>query len=86
MLSLALFCTSLAYVIYFRILTKAGATNLLLVTFLIPIGAILLGALFLDEQLQVLHGIGLLLTGAGLGAIGARNGRIAQIGRQDGSH
>jgi len=50
-LSLALVCTAVAYVIYFRILASAGATNLLLVTFLIPVTAILLGALILDERL-----------------------------------
>ena len=41
---LALLSTALAYVLYFRILAAAGATNLLLVTFLIPVSAILLGA------------------------------------------
>ena len=41
---LALLSTALAYVLYFRILAAAGATNLLLVTFLIPVAAILLGA------------------------------------------
>ena len=42
---LALLSTALAYVLYFRILAAAGATNLLLVTFLIPVTSILLGAL-----------------------------------------
>ena len=41
--ALAVLSTALAYVIYFRILARAGATNLLLVTFLIPVSAILLG-------------------------------------------
>ncbi len=40
---LAILSTALAYVLYFRILAAAGATNLLLVTFLIPVTAILLG-------------------------------------------
>ena len=43
---LALLSTALAYVLYFRILAAAGATNLLLVTFLVPVTSILLGALF----------------------------------------
>ena len=51
-LALALFCTSLAYILYFRLLASAGATNSLLVTFLIPVTAILLGALFLGERLE----------------------------------
>jgi drug/metabolite transporter (DMT)-like permease len=53
--SLALLSTALAYVIYFRILAAAGATNLLLVTFLIPVSAILLGVLVLGESLEAKH-------------------------------
>ena len=37
--SAALFCTALGYALYFRILAAAGATNLLLVTLLMPVGA-----------------------------------------------
>ena len=50
-LALAALSTALGYVIFFRILARAGATNLLLVTFLIPVSAILLGTLVLGEQL-----------------------------------
>ncbi len=50
-LALATLSTAPAYVIYFRILARAGATNLLLVTFLIPISAIMLGSLVLHERL-----------------------------------
>ena len=50
---LAVLSTALAYILYFRILERAGATNLLLVTFLIPVSAILLGALVLDERLEL---------------------------------
>ncbi len=46
------------YVLYFRILAAAGATNLLLVTFLIPVSAILLGALVLGEMLLPRHFVG----------------------------
>ena len=49
MVALAVFSTALAYLIYFRILNRAGATNALLVTFLIPVSAILLGLFLLDE-------------------------------------
>src|SRR3546814_13696015 len=45
LVALALFCTSFAYILYFRLISSAGATNALLVTFLIPISAILLGAM-----------------------------------------
>jgi drug/metabolite transporter (DMT)-like permease len=72
LVALALFCTSLAYILYFRLVASAGATNSLLVTFLIPITAILLGALFLGERLEPRHFTGLLLIGAGLAAIDGR--------------
>jgi drug/metabolite transporter (DMT)-like permease len=69
---LALVCTSFAYILYFRLLASAGATNSLLVTFLIPISAILLGALLLGEQLEPRHFAGIMLIGLGLAAIDGR--------------
>jgi drug/metabolite transporter (DMT)-like permease len=69
---LALLCTALAYVIFFRILGRAGATNLLLVTFLIPVSALLLGLAFLGESLNAHHLIGMALIGLGLAAIDGR--------------
>ena len=71
---LALLSTALAYVLYFRILAAAGATNLLLVTLLIPVPATLLGAAFLGEQLEPRHFAGMALIGLGLVLI---DGRIA---------
>ena len=47
--ALALVCTAFGYVLYFRLIERAGATNALLVTLLVPPVAILLGALFLGE-------------------------------------
>ena len=52
---IGLLSTALGYVIYFRILAMAGATNLLLVTSLIPLTAILLGAAVLRESLLPQH-------------------------------
>lgn len=72
MVALALFCTSFAYILYFRLIASAGATNTLLVTFLIPISAILMGALFLGEMLEPRHFAGMALIGAGLAAIDGR--------------
>ena len=72
LVALALFCTSLAYILYFRLLASAGATNSLLVTFLIPVSAILLGTLILNESLELRHLIGMALIGAGLAAIDGR--------------
>jgi drug/metabolite transporter (DMT)-like permease len=69
---LAFLCTSLAYVLYFTILKRSGATNIVLVTFLVPVSAILLGALFLDERLGPQHGFGMLAIGLGLVLIDGR--------------
>jgi drug/metabolite transporter (DMT)-like permease len=69
---LALLSTALAYVIYFRILAAAGATNLLLVTFLIPVSALVLGMTILGERLDLRHFAGMALIGLGLAAIDGR--------------
>lgn len=65
-LGIASVCTALAYVIYFRILRTAGATNLMIVTLLIPPSAILLGVLFLGEVLLGREIAGMALIGLGL--------------------
>jgi drug/metabolite transporter (DMT)-like permease len=70
--------TALGYILYFRILASAGATNLLLVTFLIPVSAIVLGSLVLAEHLALRHFVGMAFIGAGLAAI---DGRLLRIGR-----
>ncbi|AUH35171.1 EamA family transporter [Paracoccus tegillarcae] len=69
---LGVLCTGLAYVLYFRILAKAGATNLSLVTFMVPISAILLGWLFLGETLGTAHLLGIAMIAAGLALIDGR--------------
>lgn len=66
-LALALACTALAYLIYFALLARAGATNLLLVTVLVPPVAVLLGALVLGELLASPQFVGLALIVLGLG-------------------
>jgi len=71
-LGLALISTALAYVIYFRVLEKGGATNISLVTFLIPISAILLGTQFLGETLAWHHMAGMSLIFVGLIALDGR--------------
>ncbi len=72
MLGLALLSTALAYMIYFRILAAAGATNLLLVTFLIPVSARLLGTFVLGERPGGSALAGLALIFAGLAAVDGR--------------
>ena len=64
--------TALGYVLYFRLLATAGATNLLLVTLLIPVSAIVMGTFGLGERLDIRHFAGLALIGAGLAAIDGR--------------
>jgi len=63
---LAFFSTVLAYILYFRLIDSAGATNAALVTFLVPISAILLGVTILGEAFSTLHAIGMGLIGLGL--------------------
>lgn len=71
-LAMAALSTALAYLIYFRLLASAGATNLSLVTFLIPLSTAVLGVVFLGEVIQPRHLIGLALIAAGLLAIDGR--------------
>lgn len=78
-LALALVSTALGYVIFFRILAKGGATNISLVTFLIPISAILLGAQFLGESLAAHHVVGMALIFLGLTALDGR--LVRKLGR-----
>ncbi len=72
LLSLGLISTALAYVLYFQLLRTAGAGNTMLVTFLIPVSATILGCLFLDEQLGVFEFVGMGLVFLGLAAIDGR--------------
>jgi drug/metabolite transporter (DMT)-like permease len=65
-LALAFASTALGYILYFRLITLAGATNTSLVTLLVPPSAILLGVLFLGEQLDLFEGLGLLAIAFGL--------------------
>jgi drug/metabolite transporter (DMT)-like permease len=77
---IGLLSTALAYVLYFRILAAAGATNLLLVTFLIPVSAIVLGTLLLGEHLASRDFVGMALIGVGLAAIDGRLvGRVMRL-------
>ena len=70
--ALAVFCTALAYILYFRLIDTAGATNAILVTFLIPVTAILLGVTLLDEALEPRHVLGMAMIAAGLALIDGR--------------
>ena len=76
---LAVVSTALAYLIYFRILALAGASNVLLVTFLVPLSAIVLGILFLNEQLAGNQFLGMLLIFLGLLTVDGR--LIGKLGK-----
>ena len=79
LLGIALLSTALAYVIYFHLLKTAGATNLLLVTLLIPVSAIILGVFLLDESLQPQHLSGMAVISLGLLIM---DGRLLQFFRK----
>ena len=75
-IGLALLSSALAYLIYFRILVIAGATNLMLVTLLVPVSALLLGVLVLGEEISFSAYVGMGIIFAGLICI---DGRIFAI-------
>ena len=62
----AILCSVLAYIIYFKILESAGASNLLVCTVIIPPSAILLNLLFLNQAVSQSEIIGLLIIVVGL--------------------
>lgn len=71
---LGLLSTGLATVVYFRIVQGPGPAFLSLVNYLVPVWAVLAGALVLGEQLStsVFTGLGLILGGIALSEIGGR--------------
>jgi drug/metabolite transporter (DMT)-like permease len=71
-LAMAVFSTSLAYYLFFNLVESAGASNSLLVTFLIPVVAVVLGAVFLGERLSLNQGAGVVLIAVGLALLDGR--------------
>jgi uncharacterized membrane protein len=71
-LAIASLSTALAYVVYFRILAGAGATNVQLVTLLVPATSVALGAALLGERLAPRQLLGYALIAAGLAFIDGR--------------
>ncbi len=69
---LVLLSTVVAYLLYFRVLQSAGATNLLLVTLLMPVSAHILGAAFLGEPLYATSAAGMAFIVLGLSIIDGR--------------
>ncbi len=71
-LGLAIPSTALAYVLYFRLIAVAGATNAASVTFLVPVSALLLGMFALGERLAPSSIAGMIAVFVGLAAIDGR--------------
>ena len=78
LLALGLVSTSFAYVLFYKILARAGATNVSLVTLLVPVSATILGALVLGETLTPMQGLGMALIGVGLLVM---DGRVFKFAR-----
>jgi drug/metabolite transporter (DMT)-like permease len=66
LLAIAALSTALAYIVFFQILVRSGATNVMLVTLLIPVTAILLGHFVLGETLKGREMLGALVIGSAL--------------------
>ena len=68
LLGLALFSTSLAYILYFRLISNIGSTKTLTVAYLIPLFAMVWGAIFLKEVItaSMILGCGLILLGTAI--------------------
>lgn len=71
-LGLAALSTALAYIVFFQILQRSGATNVMLVTLLIPVTAMLLGTFVLDEPIAPREVIGALVIASALLVIDGR--------------
>jgi drug/metabolite transporter (DMT)-like permease len=78
MIGLAGLSTALAYIVFFQILRRSGPTNVMLVTLLIPVTAILLGYLVLGEAMTPREIAGALVIGSGLLLI---DGRVLTLAR-----
>jgi len=75
-LVLGVACSALAYLLFFRLIARVGASRAVTVTFLVPVFGTLWGALFLGEPVTaaMLAGGAVVLLGTGLatGVIGGR--------------
>jgi len=67
---------TIGHLIFFRVLTTAGATNISLVSYFMPVSAILLGVAFLGETLQGRHVVGIVVIVLGLAIM---DGRLARL-------
>ncbi len=75
---LAFFGTAIAYIVFFQILVRAGASNVMLVTLLIPVTALFLGNAFLNEAIRAQEIAGAVIIGLGLLFIDGRIPKLVQ--------
>ena len=78
-LGLAGLSTALAYIVFFQIIRRSGASNVMLVTLLIPVTAILLGSLALGEPISMREIAGAIVIGSALLVI---DGRVLNLLRR----
>jgi drug/metabolite transporter (DMT)-like permease len=67
-LALGIPCTGIAYILYFRLLSRLGPTRAVAVTYIVPFAAMIFGAIFMNETVttRMMGGCGLILLGTGL--------------------
>lgn len=81
LVGMALLSTSLAYIVFFRIVERAGASVVMLVTMMIPVPTIFLGNVVLGEVLEAREIIGALIIGAALLVIDGRTFSLLRRGQ-----
>jgi len=65
-LGLAALSTALAFILFFQIIARSGPSNVMLVTLLVPVSAILLGYFFLGERIEAREIVGALIIASAL--------------------
>ena len=80
-LTLGIAGTGLAYILYYGLISGAGASRAILITYLVPTFAVFYGAVRLGEPLTAaaVGGLALVLAGVGLGTGAVRLGRARRI-------
>ncbi|MBB5051241.1 drug/metabolite transporter (DMT)-like permease [Afipia massiliensis] len=80
-LGIASLSTALAFILFFQIVTRSGASNVMLVTLLVPVSAILLGYFFLGERIEAREIVGALVIAS---ALLVMDGRVFRLFRRSG--
>ena len=75
----AILCSVIAYFLYFKILEKTGAGNLLICTIIIPPASIILNSLILGQVIAISELIGLMIITVGLIILDGRYKKFVMI-------